>query len=322
VDTKVTSHSVDSRTISPERLQAHPTERPQVSVVIASVNGPSYLERCLASLSSQRGNIRGEVIVVDCYGGEIQDLVTHKYPWVKLLSFSERLTIPRLRAIGIAHSTGQFVAITEDHCIPADDWYERIVACLEGSYVAVGGAVENASTEHLVDWAVFLCEYYRQVNPIPKGEVDDVAGMNVAYKREALDGLQDLLAAGRWENFFHARLRANGFRLYSDPAMLIYHRKSFSVTGFLAQRFHYGRAFAGMRVDGATVSRRAIFGMGTVLLPPVLIGRIASQVVSRRRHRLVFLRCLPLLSLFVVSWAAGECVGYLAGPGDSLARVE
>jgi len=30
---------------------------------------------------------------------------------------------------------------------------------------------------------------------------------------------------------------------------------------------------------------------------------------------------LPLLAVFVVSWAFGEMVGYVAGPGDSLARV-
>jgi len=313
---------VESRTVLEEQLQAHPTEQPQVSVVIASVNGPAYLDACLASLSSQHGDVRGEVIVVDCCGREVQDLIARKYPRVKLLSFAERLTIPALRAIGIANSSGQFVAITEDHCIPPSDWYERIVARLQGPYAAVGGAVENACTDRLVDWAVFLCDYHRHCNPVPEGDVDDVPGMNVAYKREAFDCLQDLLAAGRWENFLHARLRANGFRLYSDPAMVMYHRKSFSVTGFLDQRFHYGRAFAGMRVDGATVSRRAMYGIGTAILPPLLIGRIASHVFSRRRHRLVFLTCVPLLSLFMVSWAAGECIGYLTGPGDSLVRVE
>ncbi|MGH2460602.1 MAG: glycosyltransferase [Chloroflexota bacterium] len=289
--------------------------------MIASVNGPAYLDACLGSLASQRGDVRDEVIVVDCYGPEIQNLIARKYPRVKLLSFRERLTIPRLRAIGIANSTGQFVAMTEDHCIPANDWYERIVTRLDGPYSAVGGAVENACTERLADWAAFLCDYVRFVNPVPEGEVGDVPGMNVAYKREALDCLADLLAAGRWETFLHARLRANGFRFYSDPALVVYHRKSFSIAGFLDQRFHYSRAFAGMRVEGATTWRRVAYGTGTVVLPPLLIWRIASHVFSRRRQRRIFLTCLPLLSLFVVSWAVGECLGYLLGPGDSLLRV-
>ena len=116
---------------------------PTVSVVIASVNGASYLDLCLAALGRQRGDVPAEVVVADCCGPSTRELVAREYPAVRFLSFDRRLPIPELRAIGIAHSRGELVAVTEDHCIPAEDWFERIVAAHRGPYAAVGGAVEN-----------------------------------------------------------------------------------------------------------------------------------------------------------------------------------
>jgi GT2 family glycosyltransferase len=292
-------------------------------VVIASVNGAAYLDACLAGLTQQRGNVPSEIIVADCCGGETRDLVAQKYPRVRLLSFAERLSVPRLRALGIAASRGDLVLLTEDHCIPAPDWFERVTAAQRGrAYAAVGGAVENAATERLTDWAVFLCEYSRYVNPVPSGVADDIPGNNVAYTREAIAHMQDLLAAGQWEYFLHGRLRGAGLELYSDPSIVVYHKKSFTTREFLEQRFHYGRSFVGMRVQGAPWWRRGLFAAGSLGLPPLLIGRIGARLFGRRRHRLIFLRALPLLSLFTLSWTVGELVGYLSGPGDSLARVE
>ena len=299
-----------------------PPSEPELSVVIASVNGAAHLDLCLNALARQQGGVRGEVIVTDCCGPSTRELVERKYPEVRLISFDRRLPIPELRAIGIAHSRGPLIAVTEDHCVPPPDWYQRIVTAHRAPYAAIGGAVENASTERLVDWAVFLCEYSRYVNPVPSGVTDDIPGNNVTYKRSALPYIQDLLDAGRWEHFLHWRLQEVGERLFSDPSVVVYHRKSFGVREFLEQRFHYGRSFAGMRVQGGPLGRRLLFVVGSPALPPLLLWRIGDRLFRRRRHRLIYLKSLPLLGLFMLSWAVGEFVGYLTGPGDSLARVE
>jgi hypothetical protein len=63
------------------------------------------------------------------------------------------------------------------------------------------------------------------------------------------------------------------------------------------------------------------YAVAAVALPPVLLGRIVSRVAARRRYRGVLVKSLPLMALFVLAWAAGEIVGALTGPGDSLSRV-
>jgi len=295
---------------------------PDVSVVIASVNGASFLDACLGALTKQQGSVRGEIVVADRVGGEVRELICQKYPHVNLLSFDKQLSIPELRSIGIARSHGRLVAVTEDHCVPAPNWFERIVAAHRADHIAVGGTVENGATERLVDWAVFLCEYHRHTGPIAEGVSRDLPGMNVAYKRAAFDHLQDLLANGSWETALHARLREKGLTLYFDPSVQVLHRKSFTIGGFLSERYNYARAFAGKRVEGAAPSRRLAYGIGALALPPLLLTRIASHLFRRRCYRLRFVETLPLLILFVGGWSIGECVGYLRGPGNSLAKVK
>jgi glycosyltransferase involved in cell wall biosynthesis len=295
---------------------------PVLSVVIASVNGPDYLDACLAALARQQGTVPSEVIVADCYGQATAELIAAKYPYVRLYSYAERLTIPELRAAAIAHSRGDLIVMTEDHCVPADDWYDCIVAAHQQPYLAIGGAIENAAIERLVDWAAFLCEYSAFVRPLPAGVAHDIPGPNVAYKRAALEHMQDLLDDGRWENFLHARLEERGFELYRDPTVVVYHRKFFSLGEFLSQRYHYGRGFAGMRVQRAPIWRKAVFAAGSPILPPVILWRLGSRLFGRGRHRLIFLRALPLLALFTLSWSLGELIGYVLGPGDSLEKVE
>jgi hypothetical protein len=63
------------------------------------------------------------------------------------------------------------------------------------------------------------------------------------------------------------------------------------------------------------------YATGSLVLPPVLLLRILSRVGARPAHRGTLLKSLPLIATFVVSWAAGEMVGYLVGPGDALSRV-
>jgi hypothetical protein len=63
------------------------------------------------------------------------------------------------------------------------------------------------------------------------------------------------------------------------------------------------------------------YGAAALALPPLLFYRTISRIVSKGRHRAELVRSLPLLAVFVVSWALGEMVGYVAGPGDSLAKV-
>ena len=298
------------------------TEAPEISVVIASVNGLPYPLACLESLAEQQGDIAAEVVLADCTGPATAAAVRERFPDVRLLTFDERKSVPFLRAEGIRAARGRLVVVTEDHCVPRADWYQRFLeAHRRTGWAAVGGGVENGSTDRVVDWAVYFCEYSQHMSPVPEGPSDFIPGMNVAYDMDALGSLKEVFAEGLWENFLHDRLRAAGHVIGMDPSIVVRHQKYFTVSMFLSERFHYSRSFAGMRVQGAPWRVRLAWAGATLLLPPLLIARVSRNVLRRRRHLGWYLRSLPLVILFSTMWAIGELVGYLAGPGDSILKV-
>ena len=295
---------------------------PQLSLVIASINGAEALTSCLASFADQPLSDQIEIVVAESSSGDEAGAICRRHVNVKHLHFAERKSIPELRALGLLSATAPILAMTEDHCLGAPDWIASALAAHDGQWQVVGGAVENSATERVVDWAVYFCEYGRFMLPVDPGPTNDLPGPNVTYSRAAFEIFRDLLEPANWEPFWHWRLMERGVTLFNDPRLVVYHHKHFTFDGFLRERYHYARSFAGRRVEGAPPARRAFFIFGAPLLPPLLLARIMRRVLRKRRHQREFLAALPYIMCFTLSWSLGELVGYLFGPGNSQAQIE
>jgi glycosyltransferase involved in cell wall biosynthesis len=298
------------------------SEQPLISVVIASVNGLPMIVECLDSLVHQEGGISSEVLVLDCCGEETRSVIRHRYPRVRLIPVEGRPSIPALRAMGMAKARGEIIAVTEDHCIAPPQWFQSIERTYRYGYPVMGGPVENGSVDRLVDWAVFFCEYAPFMMPLRRGIVSEIPGNNSAYDRRVLEALGPALHAEVWESFLHERLRERGVRFYCEPEMMVFHKKTFGFGYFLSQRYHYSRSYAGMRLMYAPWWKRLAYACATPLLPGLLLVRIAATLIRKQRFLGTFVLTLPILFVFLMSWAVGEGVGSLLGPGQSLQRVE
>jgi hypothetical protein len=291
---------------------------PALSVVVASVNGMPYLGACLDALAERAPE--AEVVVADWTDDETREQVRRRWPAVKLLSFDEPMAVPELRAAGIFGSSAPAVALIEDHCLVAPEWSSRLGEAHDAGHGIVGGPIRNVRTERIRDWAAFFCEYSAVMEPMPAGPVAGLPGMNVSYDRAALEAIDDLLRAGRWENWLHPRLQERGFELWCEPGAVVEHDKYFELGEFFSQRYHYSRSYAGMR-DPELGWKRLLYALGTPLLLPLLYWRMARNVFGRGAHRREFLLATPLILAYVAVWAFGEAVGYLFGGGRSLLRV-
>ncbi len=296
---------------------------PKLSIVIASINDADSLAACIASFANQARGDEIEIVVAESSVDGAAEKICAQYPSARLLHSAEAKSIPELRAVGLLNARGEILAMTEDHCLAESHWVENILrAHSEGTHQVIGGAVENAATQRLIDWAVYFCEYGRYMLPLAAGATNDLPGPNVSYKRAALDEFRDLLEPATWEPFWHWRLMSRGIQLINDPRVVVYHRKNFTLRGFLSERYHYARSFAGRRVAGVSFVQRAMFTLAAPLLPPLLLWRIIARVLKKGRRRRELFLSLPYIILFTLSWSLGEFIGYAFGAGDSLNKIQ
>ena len=295
--------------------------RPDLSVVVPSVNGWADLQGALDALYAQQGGVTLEVLVIERVGEALRAPLRQRFPQAIVIEVAPDVTIPQMRAMAFEAAHAEIVGVIEDHVIVASDWAERMLAAHAAGAQVVGGAVDNAATGKLVDWAAFLCEYSHCLTPPPSGPAPWLTGNNVTYRKSLLQRFDSTLRQGRWEDALHNAFKDAGIALISQPDICVGHKKHYSVGEYTSQRYLYSRAYAALRVEDAPWSKRLLYGCAAFALPPLIFWRVVSQVLKSGRYQTELLRSLPLLALFALSWAWGEAVGYWRGDGGALAKV-
>jgi len=299
-------------------------ETPKVSIVIASHNCASVIVQCLSALEGQAGREMAEVIVADSSSDETAALIQDHFPDVRLLHFSNLMTVPELRGAAIAAAQGEIIAILDPYCIVDGEWITELLRVhAERPEPAIGGAVEleSAHCQSLVRWATYLCEYDAFMPPLEAGPAAELTGNNISYKRVALGEAEELSYTGFWKTFVNWQLRAGGHQLWTDPLLVVKLRKPIPFMEFFRSRYQHGRCFAAMRVSGAPRYIRWLRALTAPLLPYLALWRQARSTWPERRHRVKSLMAAPLVFLLFSSWAWGEMWGYLRGQGGSCARL-
>ena len=280
----------------------------------------------LVALRRQERSPTFEVVIVDRLQDAVTDIIRRDYPEVVLLACESNKTLPEMRRLALECALGLFIIVTEDHCVPSDNWlasFQDVIKSAPADAAAFGGCVENGVHDTALDWATFLCEYSNSMSPRPNGYATDIPGMNVAYRREALSSIPTAqLDRGFWETTVHPQLERENQRLYSSNNIKIYHCKKFSLRLFCRQRFVYSKYYAGIRFPITARTKRVTTAMLSVALPPVLFWRMTRSILAKKRLRREFVLASPYLALFSVIWAAGDIAGYLFGPGNALLEIE
>jgi glycosyltransferase involved in cell wall biosynthesis len=299
---------------------------PRLSVIVISFSAPPLLERCLLSLQRQTMKEGVEILVVTRPATDDLDTkwLRDMFSWAKWIEAPRGANVPQMRSVGLAESQGEIVALLEDDCLTPETWCADLLQAHDDPAVAIGGGIEPGGYRRGLDWAAYFCEYGKFIHPMPDGPTAVLPGTNVSYKRAAL--LQLLAAenhgpnteAGFHEAFVHQRMIHQGQTLKADARLMIYNVNSRPITEIVPNRFHHGRGFGAMRVEGKTLWQRLPYLGIAVCLPPVQVWRILRVVLARKRHQRQALQALPWIGLLCLSWSAGEFMGYAFGPGNSL----
>lgn len=297
------------------------------SIVIGRVSteDDERILETLESLNHQQENPSLEILLADRISDHVSQRIMSDYPETKIIECPPGTDLPTMRTMAARQALGEFVLVTEDHCVPPRDWLKQFARAFAAhpEASAIGGSVVNGVTDTGLDWATFLCEYAPMSPPIQSGPTPNLAGMNVAYRREIFREVDEqVLTSGFWETTLHPVLHERGHILIADDNVRIYHCKKFSLRLFLRQRFVYSRYYAGIRFTPDQKAKRLIYAMASVVLPPLLTFRFFQNARHKASVRSHLGKAAPYLVLFYLIWGVGEAWGYLFGPRDALQEIE
>jgi len=227
------------------------------------------------------------------------------------------------KAAGVIAAQAPLVAFIEDHSYPEHTCAETLMqAHGDGDYAAVGPVVRNANPRRGRSWGCFLAFYGAWLTAPPEGEVEHLPANQSCYRREVLleygPRLSEMLEA---ESVLHADLRARGRKLRLEPKARVYHLNYSRLAPAASEYYVASRVFAARRAKGWPVVKRAIYTLGSPLLPLVRALRIVTEVRRAAIRPRTFLSALAPLLAILSAGAAGELLGYALGTGNAAERL-
>jgi len=303
-------------------------QQPDISIVLAIVDGGDALRKCLGALASQTGGHSIEVIVpYDQLSREAAEIIT-EFPDFHFLDLGivaggmvpqNALDLHRFwdvrRAEGIKVARGRLIGLVEDRGIPARDWTTSVVELqARTGAAAVGGCADNGY-DTIWNWAIHICDFGRYMAPVSTGEADFLSATNVCYQADQLHELRPLYEHRFYEPSIHAALQAAGHKMIlSDRPRTTEYRPRIPTTKLALEWFHWGRKYARIRTSEISLGLRIFRAAVTPLLPFVLLFRHLGVQRQKQIYLRKFWLASPLIFLIVSMWALGELIGYFQGP--------
>jgi hypothetical protein len=294
----------------------------KLTFVVSTTHPWPFVEGCLRILAPQAERLKATIVLGDSTGRGLPDPMPDwmgRLVWLRLPGAS----VFELRARATEAAEGEIVAWTEDHCRPAADWGEKILAAAERhpQAEAIAGAVANGSVESTIDWANFLLTFAPLAPPIgAAGASRAPAVANVAYRKAALPDRK--LATGEVELRLNRQLRERG-KIVFDSGILVHHVQSHGKRGTFASHFHNGRSTTGLAAPMMSAGERAFRFLFCFVQPLEILRTVILGAGGKRGFRLPLLRSLPVIAALSIAHSAGELTGLVMnGAGESPFRLE
>ncbi len=293
---------------------------PALSVAIAIDRERDRAAIALESVLSQSIISRLEVLILDAGHARFSPIRGAAHPAVRVLPVTDGAGYGDALTLGVRQARAPIVAFLEEHVQVFPGWAEAIVAAHEGLWAAVGGEVHPGHLDRLAARVVELVSRHNWSAPAQRGEAIVLRWQNVSYKRDQLlrygDRLPLLLQA---EGTLFMQLRADGERLFIEPAAKLIHAHELSWSVFLSGSFLSSRmaTACAVKLSGEEGMRKLAGALlGPVRWPLVLLRRTRS-LPDRATWERRFWLYLPFVLLYYSTVAVGTLCGLAFGIGGS-----
>ena len=211
----------------------------KVSVVIPAHNADATLAECLAACAHQTHQ-DVEIIVVDDGSKDGTSAIAHSYR-VNLLVQPNRGPAAARNA-GAAAANGEVIAFTDADCVPHEDWIDRLIAPLDDTVAAVGGAYGTANPKSALARFVHAEILSRYANY--RDTIDFAGSYNVAIRRHVFDEIEgfdtDFKTSSAEDNDLCYRLADAGYAIaFARDAVVDHHHPTY-VWKYLRTQMRHG----------------------------------------------------------------------------------
>jgi len=220
------------------------------SIIVPSYNRPRQIVLCLEALSRiNYPQSKFEVIVVDDGSRlPVRTFISPFFDKMNLTLLTQENGGPsRARNAGADCAKGDFLAFTDDDCMPAPDWLQSLSLRFETSpECAVVGRSVNALEDNLFDTASqMLIEYLFAYYNHDPNQARFVISNNLSLPRKQFNtvgGFDTVFSsAGGEDREFCEHWRYFGYRVIYAPEVLVNHSHGLKFSSFWRQHFNYGR---------------------------------------------------------------------------------
>ena len=210
-----------------------------VSVLVATINRPEYVRKCIEHLLAQEPR-PDQIMVVDASEDDRTKNVVAEYPGVEYLENpGGRGNLPNSRNAGLKYATGEIISFVDDDAFAHPAWLSNLLETYDEPNVgAVGGrALDNRPNEENTGVDSIgklkpngqLCGFFA-AHPGKIIEVDHMLGANMSYRREVLaklGGFRDDIPTGPSgvceDTDMCLRVRQSGYRILFNPFATVDH---------------------------------------------------------------------------------------------------
>ena len=237
------------------------------TVVIPTRDRPAALAAALAAISAQTIASALEVVVVDdgSQDEERIDEILRSQPRARLIRIDA--SGPSVaRNVGAERARAELLLFTDDDCLPAADWAERLTEGLREGADVVAGATVNGEAENRVAEASQLIANSLVVRRASDSRLVSFApSNNLGCRADVLGSVPfetSFDRAGGEDRDWCARLVRAGFGIQYEPQALVRHVQSLGFASFWRQQVRYGRGAYRFRLlggQGAPLERPSFY---------------------------------------------------------------
>ena len=223
---------------------------------------------------------------------------------------------------GIRQAQASIVALTEDHSFPDCNWAEALITAHREPWAAVGPSMGNGNPDSIISRADFYQAYGEWAQPVPSGSMRHLPGHNSSYKRDILLSYGNRLASlMEAENVLHHLMKANGYGLWLESKTCTSHLNFSTWSDWVPTRYYLGRQTASTWSNKWPWPRCLLYAIASPLIPWVRLWRIGKNI-RRGKPPSFLLRLLPVMIIGLLIEGIGYLMGFAAGPGDSIEKME